>query len=127
MVNAVSSRPNQQSTTDQQLPIVETVTDTSSVEQAHELARRRIRHYQETIEANRNKPSEQKFFTEERVTLRDGGEIQSASTPEGRFYYLQNNDQWLFLERSTDEKLQTLLVCESTPNGPKLTQKFTAR
>ncbi|VDL71220.1 unnamed protein product [Nippostrongylus brasiliensis] len=117
MVNAVSSRPNQQSTTDQQLPIVETVTDTSSVEQAHELARRRIRHYQETIEANRNKPSEQKFFTEERVTLRDGGEIQSASTPEGRFYYLQNNDQWLFLERSTDEKLQTLLVTFSPNMG----------
>ncbi|KAK5984134.1 hypothetical protein GCK32_015185 [Trichostrongylus colubriformis] len=44
------------------------------------------------------------FFT-------DGGEIRSASTPEGRYYYLVNNEgQWLYLERSTDERFQTLLL-----------------
>ncbi|CAJ0599516.1 unnamed protein product [Cylicocyclus nassatus] len=109
------------------LPVVETINNEVSVNQAHDLARKRLNRYHNVIEANRNLPVDQRFYTEERISLKDGGQIVSAGTPEGRVYYLSNNEQWMFLERSTDEKIQTLLICENTNNGPKFTQKFTSR
>ncbi|KIH54390.1 hypothetical protein ANCDUO_15465 [Ancylostoma duodenale] len=90
-------------------PVVETLNTGSSVQQAQDLAKRRLVRYQSVIEAN------------------DGGEVISAGTPEGRVYYLSNKDQWMFLERSTDERIQTLLICENTGQGQKFTQKFTSR
>ncbi|EYC38421.1 hypothetical protein Y032_0718g1804 [Ancylostoma ceylanicum] len=110
-----------------QIPVVETVNTALSVQQAQDLAKKRLIRYQSVIEANKNHPTDHRFYTEERVTLRDGGEVISAGTPEGRVYYLSNNDQWMFLERSTDERIQTLLICENTGHGQKFTQKFTSR
>ncbi|KAK6741778.1 hypothetical protein RB195_009569 [Necator americanus] len=112
---------------DEQIPVVEALSSGAPIQQAQDLAKRRISRYQSIIEANKDHPTDQRFYTEERITLRDGGEVISAGTPEGRVYYLSNSDQWMFLERSTDERIQTLLICENTSNGPKFTQKFTSR
>ncbi|KJH53153.1 hypothetical protein DICVIV_00651 [Dictyocaulus viviparus] len=125
-MHATTSR--QPSCPDRPLPIIEPGNANASIQQAHELALRRVAHYKSTIDANRHETADQRFFSEERITLQDGGEIHSGSTPEGRFYYVMNNaNQWLFLERSTDQRLQTLLVSENSNNGPTLTQQFVAR
>ncbi|VDK58119.1 unnamed protein product [Cylicostephanus goldi] len=105
----VPSVDSRQSEAEPSLPVVETINNEVSVNQAHDLARKRLNRYHSVIEAN------------------DGGQVVSAGTPEGRVYYLSNNEQWMFLERSTDERIQTLLISENTSNGPKFTQKFTSR
>uniref|UniRef100_A0A7I4YCV2 YkuD domain-containing protein n=1 Tax=Haemonchus contortus TaxID=6289 RepID=A0A7I4YCV2_HAECO len=121
MVIPATTAPNQP------LPFIEQLNSDASVRQAQELAKRRIDHYESIINANKKLPNDQKLFTGENITLRDGSKIRSGSTPQGRFYYLVHKDQWLYLERSADERFQTLLVSDASPDEPSLIQKFTAR
>ncbi|KAK5979414.1 hypothetical protein GCK32_007392, partial [Trichostrongylus colubriformis] len=73
MVNiaATSRGPESSSATpENHLPIVESLNNEETVNHAHELAKRRIIHYEGIINSNRHLPTDNKFFTEERITLR---------------------------------------------------------